>query len=172
MLFRKIKKIKQMLTKEMIVDNEQGLTIQKVSVPDLKQYLVDGYNEIREVKQRNLQLEEQLEEASKNKQLYEAALVTLEEFKKRDKENQDYINKLKEKIFEKDNKIYELMDSINTYKIKEKEILKQEEKMKSLLKEKEIKTVQECKNSFKELVECTKGNISKSKLYSLINSIR
>lgn len=72
--------------------------LREIKVPDLKQYLVNGYNEIRQVKQEKIKLENELEEEKKNKQLYEGALVTLDEFRKRDEENNKEISRLREKI--------------------------------------------------------------------------
>ena len=72
--------------------------LREIKVPDLKQYLVNGYNEIRQVKQEKIKLENELEEEQKNKQLYEGALVTLDEFRKRDEENNKEISRLREKI--------------------------------------------------------------------------
>ena len=72
-------------------------SVKEIKVPDLKQYLVNGYEEIRQVKKENIELENQLEEEKKNKQLYEGALVTLSEFQQRDKDNKNEIDRLKNK---------------------------------------------------------------------------
>ena len=65
----------------------------------MKQYLVNGYEEIRQVKKENIELENQLEEEKKNKQLYEGALVTLSEFQQRDKDNKkEYYQENKDKM--------------------------------------------------------------------------
>ena len=68
--------------------------LKEIKVPDLKQYLVNGYEETRQVKQKNIELTERLEEENKNKQLYEGTLVTLAEFKQRDDENKCEIKRL------------------------------------------------------------------------------
>ncbi len=80
-------------------------SVKEIKVPDLKQYLVNGYEEIRQVKKENIELENQLEEEKKNKQLYEGTLVTLSEFQQRDKDNKNEINRLKNKIKEKEQEI-------------------------------------------------------------------
>ena len=86
-LFKK-KEQTEMITEETLPD------VQQIKVPDLKQYLLNGYKEIREVKNQNEQLQLKLEEESKYKLLYDGALVTLEEFKKREDENKKQINNL------------------------------------------------------------------------------
>ena len=83
--------------KEMIIE-ETLPDVQQIKVPDLKQYLLNGYKEIREVKQENEQLQLKLEEESKYKLLYDGALVTLEEFKTREEENTSREEKLHEAI--------------------------------------------------------------------------
>ncbi len=40
-------------------------SVKEIKVPDLKQYLVNGYEEIRQVKKENIELENQLEEERK-----------------------------------------------------------------------------------------------------------
>ena len=63
-LFKK-KEQTEMITEEILPD------VQQIKVPDLKQYLLNGYKEIREVKQDNEQLQLKLEEESKYRLLYE-----------------------------------------------------------------------------------------------------
>lgn len=76
---------------EMVVCDKIANT-RKIDVADLKQYITDGYNEIRAVKQQKEYLEARLEEEEKNKHLYNSTLVVLEEYKKRDEENKNEIN--------------------------------------------------------------------------------
>ena len=60
LLFKK-KEQTEMITEETLPD------VQQIKVPDLKQYLLNGYKEIREVKSQNEQLQLKLEEESKYK---------------------------------------------------------------------------------------------------------
>lgn len=152
-----------------IDDNKELPDFRKISVPDLKQYLVEGYNEIREVKEEREELKDKLENALKYKELYEASLVTTNEFKKRDEENQIKIKKLEEQKELKIQENYKLKEIINDYKILEKQIQEKEEKIeinkaeklaKKLLKEIIIKEISDIK-----------GNISKSKLFDLIEKM-
>ena len=71
-----------------VVDNNTELPdFRKITVPDLKQYLINGYDEIREVKKEKEILKEDLEKAKKFEDLYNSTLVVLNEFKERDEEN-------------------------------------------------------------------------------------
>ena len=95
--------------------------LKEIKVPDLKQYLIDGYEEIRQVKKEKIELENKLEAEKKNKQLYDGALVTLDEFRRRDEDNNREISRLKEKIKDKQNEIDILNSKLNTYKIRQHE---------------------------------------------------
>ena len=64
-LLFKEKEQTEMITEETLPD------VQQIKVPDLKQYLLNGYKEIREVKNQNEQLQLKLEEESKYKLLYD-----------------------------------------------------------------------------------------------------
>ena len=87
--------------KEMIIE-ETLPDVQHIKVPDLKQYLLNGYKEIREIKQENEQLQLKLEEEHKYKILYDGALVTLDEFKTREDENKNKIINIVLKTKKKD----------------------------------------------------------------------
>lgn len=155
-----------------LIPKKQEIEAKEIKVPDLKQYLVNGYEEIRQVKQKNIELQDKLEEESKNKQLYEGTLVTLSEFQKRDEENKQEITRLENKLENKQKEIENLNSTLNTYKINEYEF----NKRKSELENEIEKTVREKLNKHKESliqgIENTKGNLSKSKIISIIESIK
>ena len=137
--------------------------VKQIKVPDLKQYLVNGYEEIRQVKQENVRLENKLEEEKKNKQLYEGALVTLDEFKKRDDDNKLEIERLKQKIQNKEDEIDNINSELNTYKIKQHEY---DKKLKSM--DEEIKkSIEKFKKGLCNKIKNTKGNMSKEKIISI-----
>lgn len=102
-------------------DNCTSLSVQEIKVIDLKQYLVNGYNEIRQVKQKLEEKEEELEKEKIYKIKYDATLVTLDEFKNRDDENKEKIKKMEQKIIEKNEEIYELNSKLNSLIISERE---------------------------------------------------
>ncbi len=152
---------------EMIIE-ETLPDVQQIKVPDLKQYLLNGYKEIREVKQENEQLQLKLEEESKYKLLYDGALVTLEEFKTREEENKNKINELQTKLNEKQEELYKLNDLLNTYKIKQAKVDEQAKKISSLVQDNIDLSISNFKDRVIETIKNTKGNISKDKVCDLI----
>ena len=152
---------------EMIIE-ETLPNVQQIKVPDLKQYLLNGYKEIREVKQENEQLQLKLEEESKYKLLYDGALVTLEEFKTREKENKNKINELQTRINKKQEELYKLNDLINTYKIEQIKVNKQAEDIDKLIQNNINTAIVNFKDT---VIKNTKGNISKDKVCNLIQKV-
>ncbi len=142
--------------------------VKEIKVPDLKQYLVKGYEEIRQVKKENIELENQLEEEKKNKQLYEGALVTLSEFQQRDKDNKNEINRLKNKIKEKEQEINNINSQLNTYKIKQIEYDKRKKNLKNEINENVKTKIDILKDNICNKIKNTKGNLSKDKIIDII----
>jgi len=140
----------------------------EIKVPDLKQYLVNGYEEIRQVKKENIELENQLEEEKKNKQLYEGALVTLSEFQQRDKDNKNEINRLKNKIKEKEQEINNINSQLNTYKIRQIEYDKREKNLKNEINENVKRKINILKDNICNKIKNTKGNLSKDKVIDIV----
>lgn len=143
-------------------------SIKEIKVPDLKQYLVNGYEEIRQVKKENIELENQLEEEKKNKQLYEGALVTLSEFQQRDKDNKNEINRLKNKIKEKEQEINNINSQLNTYKIRQIEYDKREKNLKNEINENVKRKINILKDNICNKIKNTKGNLSKDKVIDIV----
>lgn len=134
----------------------------EIKVNDLKQYMIDGYEEIRAVKLEKEELELKLEEEKKNKYLYETSLVALEEFRKRDNENKEQINNLTIKIAQKDDEIYKVKSEINTYKINEYNFKKADEEKEKVFKKK-------YKEILSNAIINEKGNLSKEKIIKIIS---
>ena len=153
-------------------DNENLPDFRKITVPDLKQYLINGYDEIRAVKKEKEILKEDLEKAKKFEDLYNATLITLEEFRKRDEENKTIQTKLENKINEKEAEIKNLKEQVNTYKIIEIETNKKIDNIEKIKKEEKNNGIKEYKEKLIEEINNTKGTISKSKLVSMIDSIK
>lgn len=143
-------------------------SVKEIKVPDLKQYLVNGYEEIRQVKKENIELENQLEEEKKNKQLYEGALVTLSEFQQRDKDNKNEINRLKNKIKEKEQEINNINSQLNTYKIRQIEYDKREKNLKNEINENVKTKIDILKDNICSKIKNTKGNLSKDKVIDIV----
>lgn len=168
-LFRK-KENPEKIEITVVDDNKELPDFRKIAVPDLKQYLINGYKEIREVKAKKEELKEDLENARKYKDLYDAALVTLEEFRKRDEENKEIQTRLENKINKKETEITKLNEQVNTYKILGVEINK---KIENIVKNEERNNaIKGYKEKLINEINNTKGNISKSKLFYIINSIK
>lgn len=143
-------------------------SVKEIKIPDLKQYLVNGYEEIRQVKKENIELENQLEEEKKNKQLYEGALVTLSEFRQRDKDNKNEINRLKNKIKEKEQEINNINSQLNTYKIRQIEYDKREKNLKNEINENVKRKINILKDNICNKIKNTKGNLSKDKVIDIV----
>ena len=151
----------------MLIPKKQE-SVKEVKVPDLKQYLVNGYEEIRQVKKENIELENQLEEEKKNKQLYEGTLVTLSEFQQRDKDNKNEINRLKNKIKEKEQEINNINSQLNTYKIRQIEYDKREKNLKNEINENVKRKINILKDNICNKIKNTKGNLSKDKVIDIV----
>ena len=159
-------------TEIVVVDNNKELPdIRKIAIPDLKQYILKGYEEIREIKTQNHELEEKLEDAKKYKDLYETALVTTGEFEKRDEENKQIIKKKQEKIDKYIEENSKLQEIINTYKILEKDIETREKEITNKYNEIKNEGIIKYKDNLIEKINNTKGNISKSKLIMIVNEV-
>lgn len=167
-MFNFLKKKKE--SKELIVQdfNAQLPDIQKISVPDLKQYLLNGYEEIRREKIEKEKIKQELQEAQKYNQLYEGALVTLDEFRKRDEENKEKIQKLENNIEELQKEKINNFEIYNDLKIKFQELQNEKENNEKIILEKMNKAVMEAKNKIINNIQNTKGNISKSKVCDMI----
>lgn len=155
-----------------IDDNEQLPDIRKIAIPDLKQYLLKGYEEIREVKQEKEELKEKLENALQYKELYEASLVINFEFETRDKENKEKIEKLESKLNSALNDNYNLKEQLNEYKIRENELQEKEDNINTLKLLAIENAIKEYNNRLIDEIEKLKGNISKSKLVNLIRDFK
>ena len=155
-----------------IDDNKELPDFRKIAVPDLKQYLINGYNEIREVKKEKEELKNDLEKAKTYEDLYNATLVTLEAFRKRDEENKSNLRKLEYKISQKEEEMSNLKEQVNTYRILEIETNKKIENIEKIKKEEKDKSIKEYKEKLIQEITNTKGTISKSKLFSIINSTK
>lgn len=143
--------------------------VKEIKVPDLKQYLVNGYEEIRQVKQKNIELENQLEEQKKFEQLYEGTLVTLSEFKQRDDDNKKENERLRGIIENKNKEINNINSQLNTYKIKQIEYDKREKNLKNEIEENVKSKIAILKETLCSKIKNTKGNLKKERIIEIIN---
>ena len=161
--------------KEKQVDTELE-NIQMIPVPDIRAYMLKGYEEIKGVKEQNEKLlEEKINfenEANKNKQLYEAQLIVSQEFENRCRKLDKDLDWEKSKRKDENEKRQADID-LNLQRIdklkEEKYIL--EEKLKNIKKyqEEEYKSrLKEYKNKLIVEIANTKGRISKDIIINLI----
>lgn len=156
-----------------VVDNNKELPdFRKIAVPDLKQYLIKGYEEIRQVKKEKEELEEKIEEAKKYEHLYKASLVTANEYEKRCEETNELLKKYKSKLAWKNKEYDELEEELNDYKIQENELKKKQEEIEKIVIDRSVKAIDEYKEKLIKELNNYKGNISKSKLINIIEGVK
>lgn len=152
-------------------DSKEIENVKMISVPDIREYMIQGYKEIEQIKLEKESVEKSRdnfkEDANKFEKLYDATLVALNEFKKRDDENKTEIAKLKERLEaeqinrkadNKENK--EVID-----KLQEKTII-----LENQLKKQDNTTREKYKNEIKQLIKNTRGNLSKNKVLEIIEN--
>lgn len=174
MFFKKQKK-EEIVEENQMVEVNNSAFVESIKVPDLKQYLIDGYNEIREIKEENdalkLELDIKTTQSDTYKIKYEASLIALEEFKIRDEENKERISDLNDRIKNKNNEISKLNEIITDFKIREKEILKKEKEFNKESERIKSIAIKDFKKEIIDLIQNTKGNISKNKICELIKDL-
>lgn len=152
---------------------------QMIPVPDIRAYMIKGYEEIREIKKEKEELAQKVKdltaEITKNKQLYEAQLIVAQEFENR-------YNKLNKDLeFEKvkrqdENEKRQADIDLNLKRIdelkEEKYIL--EEKLKNIERYQEqilIKATREYKDKLIATIKNMKGRMSKDIVIGIIEQI-
>ena len=133
-----------------------------VAVPDIKQYLVNEYKRVEELKAKLEEYELKLEEATELKFKHDAALVTLDEYSKRLKQADENIDKEKEKVESARNEIAKAKDELNTYKIMLHDAALTKEAIKDEI-------IAEFKSDLVEKINEIKGNLSKKCVLDIIN---
>lgn len=133
-----------------------------VSVPDIKEYLVNEYERVDKLRQKNEYLELKLEEARETKDKYDATLVILDEYKKRLERAEQSLEREKQKVEVARKETAEVKDEINSYKI----ILHDAALTKEELTD---EIVSEFKSNLVENFNKIKGNLSKNIVTKIIN---
>lgn len=113
-------------------------------------------------------MEERLEEEQKNKHLYNSTLVVLEEYKKRDEENKNEINFLKEKYKKEQEKNYVLQEQINNYTISLETLQNESKQLEKEITKKVKDEIENIKEKICEKIQRVKGNISKNQVCKII----
>lgn len=135
-----------------------------VAIPDIKQYLVEEYERVNELKLINEGLEQELEKSQEVKIKYDAALVTLDEYSRRLKSTELSIAKEKEKTENVKRELKAAIDEVNSYKIKLSHAALTKEELKEEIRE-------DLKTEIISKINNHKGNLSKKIVCELINGI-
>ena len=153
-------------------EDTQIENIKMIAVPDIREYMIQGYKEIEQVKQDKETMKKSRDnykqDAEKFEKLYDATLIALNEFKQRDERNINKIAGLENKLNEErefrkqDNK--KNKEEIN--KLQEEIIILKNKKGKIENTERE-----KTKTKLTEQIKKTKGNLSKDKVIELIKAI-
>lgn len=146
---------------ELVVKNNE---IQTIQVRDLKEYLVKDFEQIKTSEQIIENLKFQIEELNKIKIKYDATLITLEEFDARVLREKDKNIKLEQQIKEKNEEIAKLNEEKNNCLIREKIANDKIENTKDFI-------ISEHKEQIKQVINNTKGTLSKKKIIDLIDGV-
>lgn len=155
--------------KKEIQTDEELENMKMIAVPDIRSYMLKGYEEIKEIKDEKEELEQKIkeykEQADKFEQLYNAQLVVSQEFEQRyntaESKRKFLVSKYESEqdLRKLDNK--ESKQEID--RLKEQNYILQE-------KLEDTKTIisKEIKEELINKVQALKGNLSKSKIINLI----
>lgn len=158
----------------------------KVTVADIKQYLVDEFQNTNKQQKEIDELKDKIKKSLETELKYQTTLVTLDEYKNRLEEREKRITKLEKDIEDLENKLRKENELKNDEILKNKKInnlydelnksfnKKFEEKFKierqKILKEQHLKYKNDM-NDILTIIENLKGNISKSKIIEIINGV-
>ena len=132
-----------------------------IRVPDIKDYLVKEYERVNELKLQNDFLRDQLEQADELQLKYDAALVTLDEYSKRQELAKIELQREKERTARAKEDADKYRDLLNTYKIQFNNAAITKEQIKDEI-------VSEVKADIIEKINGYKGNLSKQKVREII----
>lgn len=166
-MFKFIEKIKNKSTKNKYKNN-----VEMIAVPELRSYIIKGYEEITQIKKDHEKLENDyiFEKAEKEryKQLYEATLVTTKEFSDRYDADKLTIERLKKvNLSERQNYEKQLSDANNSIDELKEKVFSYENNIKKI--KTEIK--EEIKEDLTSKIKQTKGHLTKDIILSIIKSI-
>ena len=132
----------------------------KVSVADIKQYLVDEFNTNKNLQNDVYKLQDELKIAKEYEVKYTLSLTTLDEYKRRMENTQKRNKELETQIKTFQDKIKEKTYEINDLKLENKKMEKYVNDIKKNVRKEVI-------NEFKEKVIQLKGHIKKDDLLKI-----
>lgn len=140
---------------------ESTTTAVTVEVKDIKEHLVDAYEESKKQRRTIDRLNGIIDNLNEIKMKYDATLVTLDEYSNRIEEEKGRNIGLTEKIESKNHEIENLREQVNNFKIAKNNYDRERSKI-----EREIKVEQ--LDRLKTIVAGTKGHISKAIIINLL----
>lgn len=135
-----------------------------IRVPDIKDYLVKEYERVNDLLFQNKLLEDRIEQARELKLKYDAALVTLDEYSKRQEASKIELQREKARTEEARKDADQLRDLVNTYKIRFNNAAITKEQITDEI-------IAKVKADIIEKIKSCKGNLSKEKVCEIITSI-
>ena len=144
----------------------KALTVKKepviVSVPDIKEYLVKEYERVNLLREENERLLDELEKVKEIQMKYEATLVTLDEYAKRNEVLYGKVQKKQDDLVEMQNKVSQARSELNSYKIKFNEAAITKEEIKG-------EVISDFRKELISKIRIHKGNLSKGVVCQIIN---
>lgn len=133
----------------------------KVSVADIKQYLVDEFDNNKNLQKQVYTLQDNLKIAKEYEVKYNLTLVTLDEFKKRIEDTKNRNTELEKQIKTLQDKIKEQVYTINDLKLKDKKVGQYLNDVKKNVRKEII-------NEYKEQIKQFKGHLKKEDILKIL----
>lgn len=155
--------------KEKILNKFKIIPRKKISIPDIKQYLVDEFNNTNQLQKQVYKLQDDLKKCAETEVKYEATLLTLDEYINRIKEKEERIKKLDDDIKQLQEKLNEERNLKNEKILEYKKLNTMYDKLNSELdKESNNKAKLIIKEKI-NIISNLKGVISKQKIIDILN---
>ena len=150
-----------------------GLSLKKkVSVNDIKQYLVDEFENTKSLQNQVYDLQDKIKKCAETQLKYDTTLLTLDEYKKRLEEKDRRIKSLDRDIEDYERQIKNINSAKNDEILKYKKLEKMYDELKSKFNSKLEKEIKNKTLSYKEdiieKVNNLKGRISKQQIIDLL----
>lgn len=153
-----------------------GLSLKKkVSVNDIKQYLVDEFENTKSLQNQVYDLQDKIKKCAETQLKYDTTLLTLDEYKKRLEEKDRRIRSLDRDIEDYERRIKNINSAKNDEILKYKKLEKMYDELKSNFDSKLEKELKNKTLSYRkvviEKVKNLKGRISKQQIIDLLKEV-
>ena len=132
----------------------------KVSIADIKQYLVDEFDNNKKMQNEIYKLQDELKVAKEFEAKYTLTLTTLEEYKERLKDKSNRNSQLNEQITM-------LQETIKNQKYEINDLTLENKKMEKHINNIKKDVIKEVKEEYKEKISNLKGHIKKDEILKL-----